>query len=69
MGITGLLPLLKDIQRSRHLSEYAGQTIAVDAYVWLHRGTYACATEIATGRKTTKYVPNHYSKASFLLPF
>ncbi|KAJ3544540.1 hypothetical protein NM688_g5730 [Phlebia brevispora] len=56
MGISGLLPLLKDIQVNKHLSEYAGQTIAVDAYVWLHRGTYACATEIATGRKTTKYV-------------
>ncbi|CAL1699692.1 unnamed protein product [Somion occarium] len=56
MGISGLLPLLKPIQVQRHLSEYAGQTIAVDAYVWLHRGTYACAADLATGKNTTKYV-------------
>lgn len=54
MGISGLLPLLKPIQVRKHLSEYAGQTIAVDAYVWLHRGAYACAPELVTGKKTTK---------------
>ncbi|KAG9309953.1 PIN domain-like protein [Chiua virens] len=56
MGISGLLPLLKSIQVNKHLSEFSGQTLAVDAYVWLHRGVYACATELATGKKTTKYV-------------
>ncbi|KAH7907943.1 PIN domain-like protein [Hygrophoropsis aurantiaca] len=56
MGISGLLPLLKSIQVDKHLSEFSGQTLAVDAYVWLHRGVYACATELATGKKTTKYV-------------
>ncbi|PSS36962.1 hypothetical protein PHLCEN_2v1178 [Hermanssonia centrifuga] len=56
MGISGLLPLLKPIQVDKHLSEYSGQTIAVDAYVWLHRGVYACATELATGKRTNKYV-------------
>ncbi|KAG2748878.1 PIN domain-like protein [Suillus brevipes Sb2] len=56
MGISGLLPLLRSIQRHRHLSDFAGQTLAVDAYVWLHRGVYACATEIATGKPSTKYV-------------
>ncbi|KIK93415.1 hypothetical protein PAXRUDRAFT_829024 [Paxillus rubicundulus Ve08.2h10] len=56
MGISGLLPLLKSIQVNKHLSDFAGQTLAVDAYVWLHRGVYACATELATGKKTTKYV-------------
>ena len=54
MGISGLLPLLKPIHVNRHLSEYSGQTIAVDAYVWLHRGSYGCAAEIATGKKTSK---------------
>jgi hypothetical protein len=56
MGISGLLPLLKSIQLHRHLSDFAGQTLAVDAYVWLHRGVYACATEVATGKPTTKLV-------------
>ncbi|KAH9941805.1 PIN domain-like protein [Epithele typhae] len=56
MGISGLLPLLKDIQNSKHLSEFRGQTLAVDGYVWLHRGIYGCAAEISTGKKTTRYV-------------
>ncbi|THH32635.1 hypothetical protein EUX98_g1564 [Antrodiella citrinella] len=55
-------PSIEDIESSqpiqvrRELSEYSGQTIAVDAYVWLHRGTYSCATELATGKRTTRYV-------------
>ncbi|ESK88357.1 exodeoxyribonuclease 1 [Moniliophthora roreri MCA 2997] len=56
MGISGLLPALKSIQVTKHLSEYSGQTIAVDAYVWLHKGVYACATELATHKPTIKYV-------------
>lgn len=56
MGISGLLPLLKPIQTHKHLSEFSGQTIAVDAYVWLHKGAYGCAPELATGKRTTKYV-------------
>ncbi|KAI0701399.1 PIN domain-like protein [Cytidiella melzeri] len=56
MGISGLLPLLKPIHVNKHLSEYSGQTIAVDAYVWLHRGAYACAAELVTGKRTNKYV-------------
>ncbi|KAF8504392.1 PIN domain-like protein [Russula emetica] len=58
MGIQGLLPFLKSIQNQRHLSELSGQTLAVDGYCWLHRGTYTCSTELATGKKTSKYV--HY---------
>jgi exonuclease-1 len=54
MGISGLLPALKSISTQKHLSEFAGQTIAVDAYVWLHRGVFTCATELATGKDTHK---------------
>ncbi|KAJ7468062.1 PIN domain-like protein [Mycena latifolia] len=56
MGISGLLPALKSISTQKHLSEFAGQTLAVDAYVWLHRGIFTCATELATGKDTHKYV-------------
>ncbi|KAG6856585.1 hypothetical protein H0H87_002791 [Tephrocybe sp. NHM501043] len=56
MGISGLLPALKSIQVTKQLNEFAGQTIAVDAYVWLHRGVNTCATELATGKPTNKYV-------------
>ena len=54
MGISGLLPLLKSIQTEKSLSDYAGQTVAVDAYVWLHKGVFSCAVELATGKKTIK---------------
>ncbi|KAJ9620991.1 Rad2 nuclease [Taxawa tesnikishii (nom. ined.)] len=40
MGISGLLPLLKSIQKPCNLKEFAGQTIGVDAYGWLHRGLF-----------------------------
>ncbi|KAJ7118673.1 exodeoxyribonuclease 1 [Mycena crocata] len=56
MGISGLLPALKSISTQKHLSEFSGQTLAVDAYVWLHRGVFTCATELATGEATHKYV-------------
>ncbi|KAG6899331.1 hypothetical protein C0993_011185 [Termitomyces sp. T159_Od127] len=56
MGITGLLPALKTIQVTKQLKEFSGKTIAVDAYVWLHRGVHTCATELATGKPTHKYV-------------
>ena len=56
MGIAGLLPLLKDIQHSTHVEAYRGKTLGIDAYVWLHRGAYACATDLALGRPTTRFI-------------
>lgn len=53
--ILGLLPLLKSIQKPCNIKKFAGQTIGVDAYGWLHRGTVACAMELALGKPTTKY--------------
>ena len=38
MGITGLLPLLKNITEPIHVKEYAGKTLAIDASSWLHKG-------------------------------
>ncbi|KAI4241613.1 MAG: hypothetical protein L6R40_004445 [Gallowayella cf. fulva] len=54
MGITGLLPLLKSIHKPCNLKKFAGQTIGVDAYGWLHRGTVACAIDLALEKPTTK---------------
>ncbi|KAH8668903.1 hypothetical protein BX600DRAFT_510955 [Xylariales sp. PMI_506] len=56
MGVSGLLPLLKSIQKPIELKKYAGETLAVDAYGWLHRGAIACAIELAQGKPTTKYI-------------
>ncbi|KAF9953216.1 Rad2 nuclease [Mortierella alpina] len=56
MGIQGLLPLLKSIEKPVHLKDYSGQTLAVDGYVWLHKGAFACAQELCLGQATEKYV-------------
>jgi hypothetical protein len=50
----GLLPLLKSIQKPCNLKKFEGKTIGVDAYGWLHRGTVACAMELALGKPTRK---------------
>ncbi|OIW26453.1 hypothetical protein CONLIGDRAFT_580770, partial [Coniochaeta ligniaria NRRL 30616] len=52
----GLLPLLKSIHRHTELKKFAGETLGVDAYGWLHRGTISCAIELAQGKPTRKYV-------------
>ncbi|KUJ14628.1 uncharacterized protein LY89DRAFT_619648 [Mollisia scopiformis] len=56
MGINGLLPLLKSIQKACNLKKFEGKTLAVDAYGWLHRGTVSCAMELAMGKPTKKFV-------------
>ncbi|KAL1925794.1 uncharacterized protein VTP21DRAFT_677 [Calcarisporiella thermophila] len=56
MGIQGLLPLFKSIQRPVHIKDYAGQTVAIDGYVWLHKGAFACAWDLAQNKPTTKFV-------------
>ncbi len=49
-----LLPLLKSIQRPTELKKFSGETFAVDAYGWLHRGAVSCAIELAQGKHTRK---------------
>lgn len=57
MGIQGLLPLLKPIQKPVSIAEdFAGQVIGVDAYCWLHKGAYGCAMELVEGKKSFMYV-------------
>lgn len=50
----GLLPLLKSIHKPCNLKKFEGKTLGVDTYGWLHRGTVACAMELATGKPTKK---------------
>lgn len=56
MGIQGLIPLLKSIQKPVEISAYAGQAVAVDGHCWLHRGAFSCASELARGVETNAYV-------------
>ncbi|MCJ1309999.1 Rad2 nuclease [Agyrium rufum] len=69
MGITGLLPLLKSIQKPCHLKKFAGQTIGVDVYGWLHRGAIACAVELALGKPTNKFVDYALNRVRMLKHF
>jgi exonuclease-1 len=55
MGIKGLLPLLKEIQKPTNLEAYRGQSIAVDAYIWLHKGAFSCAYELGMNIQTKAY--------------
>lgn len=56
MGIQSLLPFIDGAKRRIHLSELSGKRVAVDSYVWLHRGARCCATELGTGVATDRYM-------------
>ncbi|KAI1377858.1 hypothetical protein F4677DRAFT_413736 [Hypoxylon crocopeplum] len=69
MGIQGLLPLLKSIQRPTELKKFNGETFGVDAYGWLHRGAVPCAIDLAQGKPTRKYVDFAMSRVRMLKHF
>lgn len=46
MGISGLLPALVEITRKKHISAYKGKVVAIDAYCWLHKGSWNIASEL-----------------------
>ncbi|KAF7591155.1 Rad2 nuclease [Aspergillus hancockii] len=69
MGIKGLHGLLKSIQKPCHLKKFSGQTLGVDAYGWLHRGTVACSVDLVLDRPTTKHVDFVLNRVRMLLFF
>jgi len=50
MGIQGLLPLLKPITNTVNLKTYAGKTVAVDTYSWIHKAVFGSCVEIVTSQ-------------------
>ena len=54
MGIQGLLPMLKSITSTVHVSMYSGRRVAIDAYGWLHKGAYSCSRQLCEGTPTEK---------------
>lgn len=54
MGIQGLLPILKDITRRQHVSEFSGKRVAIDGYSWLYKGAYCCSRELCEGEATDR---------------
>ncbi|PYH98256.1 exonuclease [Aspergillus ellipticus CBS 707.79] len=69
MGIKGLHGLLKSIQKPCHLKKFSGQTLGVDAYGWLHRGTVACAVDLVLGKPTRKHIDFVLNRVRMLLFF
>ncbi|GAB7332748.1 hypothetical protein MBLNU13_g04488t1 [Cladosporium sp. NU13] len=69
MGIQGLLPMLKSIHKPTHLRNFAGKTIGIDAYGWLHRGTVACAIELAQDKPTRKHIDFAMNRVRMLIHF
>ncbi|KAF0694687.1 Aste57867_14457 [Aphanomyces stellatus] len=67
MGISNLLPQLKSITVESKLQSFKGQTIAVDGYVWLHRGVYSCSQELCLGQESDRYVAYFMERVDFLL--
>ncbi|KAE8537607.1 hypothetical protein D1P53_006315 [Cryptococcus gattii VGV] len=66
MGISGLLPLLKEVSVNGHISEFKGKKLAVDGYVWLHKGAFGCAEDLVKGKKSTKFVDYAMYRVRFL---
>ena len=57
MGIHALLPFVDATAGSDvHLSDFAGQTAAIDGYYWLHKGAKKCAMEMVRGTYATGFV-------------
>lgn len=69
MGVTGLLPNLKEIQKPTKLEKYKGKTLAVDTYGWLHRGLVSCAQELCQDVPTRKYINSVMKKIDMLRHF
>ncbi|KAJ5668163.1 XPG/RAD2 endonuclease [Penicillium maclennaniae] len=69
MGIKGLHGLLKSIQKPCHIKKFSGQTLAVDAYGWLHRGTVACSVDLVLDRPTRKHIDFVLHRVRMLLYF
>lgn len=62
--ITGLHGLLKSIHKPSHLKAFAGETLGVDAYGWLHRGAVSCSMDLVLERPTRKYAGVSISKGA-----
>jgi hypothetical protein len=62
MGIQGLIPFVRKHHETIHISKFKGHVVAVDGYVWLHRGAFSCALDLLTNKEAT----TKYSKYLFL---
>ena len=69
MGITGLLPLLKESIDQTHISKFKGQRLAVDTYCWMHRAVYGHTEEMSSGKDSTRWIQYCMGILDMLLSF
>ncbi|CDR45412.1 CYFA0S18e01266g1_1 [Cyberlindnera fabianii] len=69
MGVSGLLPQLKEIQETVSLESFRGKTVAIDSYAWLHKGVMSCSWELARDQHTTRYIDYFRRKVRMLQHF
>lgn len=64
MGISGLLPFVKNACRKGNIIELRGKSVAIDVSCLLHRGLMGCMDKIHMGEETQSYVNyvNRYVK-------
>ncbi|XP_018332276.1 exonuclease 1 isoform X3 [Agrilus planipennis] len=69
MGITGLLPFLESISKKSHISEFRDSVVAIDAYCWLHKGSFSCSEKLVRGEETFAHIRYCLKYVNMLLNF
>lgn len=54
MGIPSLLQNLRSIESFTSISKYAGTTVGIDAYSWLHKGASTCVASLVRNKETKR---------------
>lgn len=69
MGIKNLLRETRSVGVRRHISEYAGQTVGIDGYVWLHRAVYSAGVRMNDVHYLSKFVRYFETRVSEIIGF
>lgn len=69
MGINGLLLNIKSIGVRKNIKDYAGKSVAIDGYSWLHKALHTCGVDVAVNQNLHKFVRYFENKLQYLLSF
>lgn len=69
MGITGLLPRLQSLMTHCSISKFRGKRVAIDGYMWLHKGIYGCSEDLAIGNVNNAWIKYCLKFIDMLLSF
>lgn len=61
------MPVLNPICDRKRVSDFAGQRVGIDMSCWLHKAAFSCATELATGVPTRRYIDTCLARLRMLL--